>query len=329
MESEKKSVRILSVFFLLLSSLVFCFSTEFYKTGGHPLRMRLTPYGLIVVDSLGGSVKLLEDGKILVDLKNLDFPVWADTCCGGIYISELKSSRVILWKDGRISNWARVPRPEMLKIKDDKIFVSSGKYVYVFDKNLRLLKRLLFPSSSVYFYVSGNRIIHLEYWGDHPDMTIASVFGRYRESLDLGLSKPFRYLEIDGKELILDYMGKLAVLRGGMKKILRVGRFSYGMAFSKDSIFVSSLVEKFIRKIDLKSFRQSFLKIPSPAGDITYCCSNLVMCGVFKDEVYVYNGNSLKTIRGCEYPLMIRSDPPYVYVLCSDSGGILKIDFSR
>ncbi len=291
--------------------------------------MRVTPYGLVLVDSLDGYVKLLEDGKTLVDIENLDFPVWADTCCGGIYTSELKRSRVILWKGGKFLKWARVPKPEMLKAEDSRIFVSSGKYVYVFDKDLNLLKKLKFPSSSVYFYVNGDKIVHLEYWGSHPDITIASVFGNYRESIDLGLSRPFRYLKIDGKELILDYRGKLAVLHGGMKKILRVGRFSYGMALSGNSIFVSSLVEKFIRRIDLETLHQSFLKIPSPAGDIAYCCSNLVMCGIFKNEVYVYDGRSLKTIRGCEYPLMVEPDPPYVYVLCSDSGGVLKIDFSR
>ncbi len=301
----------------------------FYEVGGHPLRMRVTSYGLIVVDSLEGSVKLLEDGKILVEINDLNFPVWADVCCGGVYISELKSSRIVLWKSGEILKSARVPRPEMLKIKGERIFVSSGRDIYILSKDLKLLRRLSFPSSSVYFYISGDKLVHLEYWGNHPDITISSISASYRMSLDFGLSKPFRYEELDGRTLILDYLGKLVVMNGGIKRVLMVGRYSYGMAFSKDLVFVSSLVESFVRKIDLKTLHQSFIKIPSPAGDIEYCCGNLVMCGIFKDEVYMFDGRSIKTIRGCKYPLMAESDPPYVYVLCSDSGKILKIDFSK
>ena len=325
----EKSVRLFFSFILMFSTVFFGFRTTFYSLGGHPLRMRLTPYGLLVIDSLKGYAKLLENGEVLVDIESLDFPVWADLCCGGIYISDLKKSRILLWKDGRVLKWARVPRPEMVKVKDNRIFVSSGKIVYVFDKDLNLLKKMIFPSSSVYFYIGDDRIIHLEYWGKHPDITIASLFGKYRESLDFGLSKPFRYEELNGRKLILDYMGKLVVLRGGMKKILRVGRYSYGMAISENSVFVSSLVEKFVRKIDLETLHQRFIKTPSPIGDMEYCCGDLIMCGIFADEVYIYDGKSLKTIRGCDYPLMVESDPPYVYVLCSDSGKVLKIDFSK
>ncbi len=314
---------------LTVSHLVFSLYISFQNVGGHPLRMRMTPYGLVVIDSVNGVVKLLENGVVISQIDDLQFPVWADVCCGGIYISELKKSRVLLWKAGKIEKWVRVPRPEMLLAKDERIYVSSDNDVYIFDKNLNLLKKLSFPAKSVYFSVDNNRIIHLEYWGDHPDITIASLKGSYRESIDLGLSKPFQYANVDGKTFVLDFLGKLATMVGGEKRILRVGRFSYGMTFNRKNVYVSSLVESFLREINVKTLRQRFIRIPSPAGAIESCCGYLVACGVFKNEVYILKDGLIKTIKGCDYPLMTVSDPPFVYVLCSDSGKVLKIDFSR
>ncbi len=311
---------------LLTLGIAFSIDIEWIEIGGRPLRMRLTPIGLLVVDSLGGRVVSPENFEIT----GLSFPVWADYCCGRVYVTDLKKSRVIAWRDGKIVGEAFVKRPEMIVARNGKIFVTDESRVHVFDRDLKKLKTFEFPSESVYINVSAGRLVHLEYWGNHPDVTFVGLESFERTTLDLGLERPFRYLEIDGTVVILDYMGRLAIRWGGKWKILRIGRYSYGLASDGRRVFTSSLVEGGIRVFDLEGQRRSFWKLPSPAGDVDFCCGRVVACGIFSDEVYVVrDGKIEKRIRGCDYPLMITSDPPVVYVLCSDSGKVLRIDFSK
>jgi hypothetical protein len=314
---------------VIFSISVFSLNISWIDVGGNPLRMKLTPFGLLLIDSINGKV-ILTDENERTEIGEFSFPVWADICCGGVYVTDIKGSKVVLWRNGKTEKSVYVPKPEMIKHKDRKIFVSDGNKILVFDENLKKLRTIEFPSKSVYFDVENDKLVHLEYWADHPDITVIDMNSNERYSYDFGLKRPFRYIHMGGKIVIQDFMGKVVIISGVDRKILNVGNFSYGLTNDGKKLYLSSLIESKITVINLENFLIRKFNVPSPVGSIGYCCGYLVACGVFEDEVYILKDEKLvKTIRGCDCPLMVESDSSYVYVLCSDNGKVLKLDFSR
>ena len=291
------------------------------------MRMRLTTYGLLIVNSIEGKVTLLKE-KEKIEIDGFKFPVWADACCGGIYVTDLKSSSVFLYKNGKIVKAVKIPKPEMVKIWNGKVFVSDGNKVHIFDANLEEVRTYEFPSKSVYFYLISGRLFHMEYWGDHPDVTVVDLNSDERISYDFGMKRPFRVVKSEQALIFLDYMGKLVVLKGLDRKTFTLPSFTYGMAVDKDRVFVSTFSKPELYVIDTNDMKLRRIRIPSPAGSLESCCGRLIACGIFEDEVYVLKDGKLEKRIECEYPIMVEPDPPFVYVLCSDSGEVLKLDLA-
>ena len=315
---------------ILLITPILALSIEISRIhiGGVPMRMRLTPYGLLVIDSIEGRVVLLKESE-RIEIDGFRFPVWADACCGGIYITDLKSSSVFLYKNGRIVKAVKIPKPEMVKIWNEKVFVSDGDKVHILDKDLKMLRTYEFPSKSVYFYLISGKLFHMEYWGDHPDVTVVDLSSGERVSYDFGMKRPFKVVKSRRALIFLDYMGKLVVLKGLDRKVFTLPPFTYGMAVEGDRVFISTLSKREIYVVDTSNVKLERIKIPSPAGSLESCCGRLIACGIFEDEVYVLKDGKLEKTIECEYPIMIEPDPPFVYVLCSDSGEVLKLDLSN
>ena len=313
--------------FLIVPMLALSIEFSRIHIGGTPMRMRLTPYGLLIVDSIGGRVVLLREGE-KIEIDGFRFPVWADACCGGIYVTDLKSSSVFLYKNGKIVKTVKIPKPEMVKIWNERVFVSDGNKIHILDKDLIKIRTYEFPSRSVYFYLISGKLFHMEYWGDHPDVTVVDLNSGERISHDFGMKRPFRVVKSGHALVFLDYMGKLVVLKGLDRKTFTLPSFTYGMTVDKDRVFVSTLSKPEIYVIDTNDMKLRRIRIPSPAGSLENCCGRLIACGIFEDEVYVLKNEKIEKRIECEYPIMVEPDPPFVYVLCSDSGEVLKLDLS-
>ncbi len=327
-------VRFLFVVSLVAAS-VMLFSIKMYcfPVGNHPLRLNVSDGYITVSDSLHGRVAIFHKNKFVSEIKGLNFPVWALVYNGYVYITDVDEGKIFRYTiSGEYVNSYDIFRPEMIKVYNGKVYVSAGKTIYEFTPQLDFLRKWTFPCGSVYFYFKDNTLVYLNYWQwkNVEDVYYVDLkSGNVIKKMNLGLKRPFRYVQFRDFEIFLDYsLGDVVVLKNG-KVFWRVDlpALSYGLAVYNSNIYVTNLSRNVLYIIELESKSLKKVKTPYPLGDIVFYENVLVGGGVFDDKVAIFDadGNFLKEF-SCNYPVMITKTENGVAVLCSDSGKICFID---
>ena len=318
---------------LILPLLSFSYSLKCFRVGEVPLRFWEGKGVFTIVDSLHGKVFSLIGNEVF-KMEGFKFPVWAIYAGGSYYVSDIKAGKVFkISKKGKVERSLSLPRPEMIKIHNGRIYVSSGRSLYEISKDLKILRRWTFEARSVYFYFKNDLLLWLNYWKE-KNMSDVQVIdlksGKEVRKIRANLSRPFRFMEIGkGRSVLLDYGSGDLVILENLSPIKRIDlpRFSYGLTFFKGKILVSNLSKNFIYVVDPDSFSVRRIKTPHPFADLAVFGENVAAAAIFNGEVTIMNLQGEVVYRKrCSYPVMLKRIQNGVAFLCSDDGKICLLN---
>ena len=316
----------------IISILLFGITVKQYYVAGTPLRMKETDHGLFIIDSLNGSIYFIhgEQQKVIDDFS---FPVWVDTLGNYLYVTDVKGECVykVSLASFSIVEKVSIKRPEMIKVYNGKIYVSSRNEIYELSKDLKVLRKWRFCASSVYFYFYGDYLLYMNYWKAKkcPDVTVINLKnGNVVKDLYLGFERPLRFLPIYDKWIFLDYKtGKIVFMRNfHVVKRINISPYSYDIVYYKSKIVVSNLFEESLYIIDPVSYKVSKMPLNCEVGDMEVFNDCLFLSCIFDNNVFGMNNWNLIWKIPCKYPIMVTKSNEGVYMLCGDEGKVKFID---